>query len=356
MGVQPHSPDEHVLSTPVGRELLELFDASTQARPWRLGSQAFPLVVLEAADPQVRVGTYVDALEQAAAGAGIPHIVPALGADDARQPEIALLDAMTEHSAWNGVRHGFGRFRFPRSDLVRSFEQAVKRAGEKNSAHPASTTPMEEWNVAAALVPWSRHPLRAPVWWSTVIVLVAAIFGGIAQGITDKAGMGTLLAMCLVLLAVIVVAAGLMTRRIWLPILSRVGFGTRYRWFAASSFFAVLGGHGFDDRLKRVLDRLVAADTAEFRLQMKTLALLEDLRAAHRRLSPDLRGFKRPVPPVVFLKAITAANGGVELLSAMSDIRSRRSELHPLMPPNRSRTSTRPGRPPWAPRRRPASR
>ena len=64
---------------------------------------------------------------------------------------------------------------------------------------------------------------------------------------------------------------------------------------------------------------------------METLAFLEDLRHGHRKLSPSLRGFKRPMPPVVFLKGITAANGGVELLSAMSDIRSRRSELHPLV-------------------------
>jgi hypothetical protein len=80
-----------------------------------------------------------------------------------------------------------------------------------------------------------------------------------------------------------------------------------------------------------VLDRPAWAETAEFRLQMKPLAFLEDLRAAHRKLSPTLRGLKRPVPPVVFLKGVTASNGGVELLSAMSDIRSRRSELHPLL-------------------------
>jgi ABC-type branched-subunit amino acid transport system substrate-binding protein len=66
-------------------------------------------------------------------------------------------------------------------------------------------------------------------------------------------------------------------------------------------------------------------------LQLKCFAFLEDLRAAHSRLSPNLRGFKRPVPPVVFLKGVTKDNGGVELLSAMSDIRSRRSELHPLV-------------------------
>lgn len=127
-----------MLSTPAGRQLLGLFDARTQARPWRLGSQPFPLLVLEAAEPGVPVDEYVGELERAAAEAGIPHIVPVPGsaADTDTAPEIALLDAMTDERAWNGLRHGFGRFRFPRSDLVRSFENATERAREKNAAHP----------------------------------------------------------------------------------------------------------------------------------------------------------------------------------------------------------------------------
>lgn len=325
--------DRRALSTAAGRQLLRLFDARTQPRPWRLGGQAFPLIVLEAAEPGVDTDEYVAELERAAAEAGIPHIVPrpAAGAPDGTPPEIALLDAMTRESAWNGLRHGFGRFRFPRSDLVRSFEQAAERAREKNAERPGSTTPMDEWNDTAVLLPWSHRPFRAPFWWSTVILLVAAILGGVAQALADKIRLSTLLLTSLALLAAVILAAGLTTRTIWLPILSRVGVGTRYRWFAASSFFAVIGGHGFDDRLRRVLDGPLWAEGSEFRLQMRTLAFLEDLRAAHRKLSPALRGLKRPVPSVVFLKDVTAAGGGVELLSAMSDIRSRRSELHPVL-------------------------
>ncbi|MEV0399256.1 hypothetical protein [Actinoallomurus sp. NPDC050550] len=128
-----------------------------------------------------------------------------------------------------------------------------------------------------------------------------------------------------------------MNRRIWLSVLSRVGFGTRYRWLAASSFFAVQGNRGFDGRLNRELDHIHQAVTtgsatsAESWLQTRTFAFLEDLRARHRKLSPTLRGFKRPVPSVVFLKNVTGRNGGVALLLAMSDVRSRRSELHPLL-------------------------
>ena len=329
---QAGSPDGRALSTPAGRQLLRLFDARTQARPWRLGGQALPIIVLEAAEPCVNADAYVKELERTAAEAGIPHIVPAPASNvEGIPPEIALLEAMAKASAWNGLRHGFGRFRFPRSDLVRSFEQAAESAREKNAARPGSTTPMDEWNDKAVLLPWSHRPFRAPVWWSTVILLVAAILGGVAQALADKIRIGTLLLTSLALLGAVILAAGLTTRTIWLPILSRVGVGTRYRWFATSSFFAVLGGHGFEDRLRRVLDGPLWSDNAEFRLQMRTLAFLEDMRAAHRKLSPTLRGLKRPVPAVVFLKDITADGGGVELLSAMSDIRSRRSELHPLL-------------------------
>ncbi|MCO5997389.1 type 1 periplasmic-binding domain-containing protein [Actinoallomurus rhizosphaericola] len=352
---------EEVLSTAIGRELLERLDEWTTAHPWRLGSQAFPLVVLEATDASVDAGAYIDALAQAAAAADIPHIVlsapdaPEDAADGGNQggaapdgtpPEIALLDSLSKPGAWPGNGPAAGRYRFPRSDLVRSCEEAVRSAAEKNRARPTSTTPAEEWYDAAVLLPWTRRPLTAPVWWSTVIVLVAAIFGGIAQGVADKTRIGTLLTICGILLAAVALAAGLSNRRIWLPVLSRVGFGTRYRWLAASSFFAGQGSRGFDGRLnsqlKQINDALGTGSTgpadpkraeeaAKSWLQTKTLAFLEDLRARHRKLSFTLRGFKRPVPSVVFLRDITRRNGGVELLVAMSDVRSRRSELHPLL-------------------------
>jgi hypothetical protein len=326
---QPRSAAGHVLSTPVGGELLRLFDSLTRGRPLRMSSRPFPVAVLEAGDDQVNVGDYLDALARVAGEAGVPHIsiAPDTDAEDA---ELRLLDAISEESAWNAVRPPSGPFRFPRSDFVKSLEAAVRRApaGEVDAA-------IRAWNDGAALFPWSRGPFKAPVWWSTIGVSLAAVFtvlfGGITQGLADKAQTPVLLAVVGGLLAAVLIMTGLMTRRVWLPVLSRIGFGTRYRWLAASSFFAVLGGNGFDGRLRRVFGRLVTQGSDEFGLQMKTFAFLEDLRAGHRKLSPSLRGLKRPMPPVVFLRGITAANGGVELLSAMSDIRSRRSELHPLL-------------------------
>jgi hypothetical protein len=319
-GIEP--PEGYVLNTEEGRQLLALFGSLTSVRPWQLSGRPFPVVVLDAAGPQADTGAYVDALEQAAAEARIPHISPNLDTD-AQDAELTLLDTMSESGAWRSARPEFGPLRFPRSDLIKSLERAIEREND--------TSPADEWNAAASFSS-TRRPNKAPVWWSTIGVIAAALLGGFAQGLTDKAPLAVLLVGAGTLTAALLLIAGLLTRRFWLPILTRVGFGTRYRWFATSSFFAVLGGEGFEGRLKRVFDRMTAKrDADQFRLQLKSFAFLEDVRAAHRRLSPNLRGFKRPVPPVVFLNGITKDNGGIELLSAMSDIRSRRSELHPLL-------------------------
>lgn len=324
---RPGTSDGPVLSTRTGRELLALFDSLTHPRPWRLNSRPYPVAVLEATTADVDAGEYLDALERAAADAGIPHIRPDLSAI-AEDAELTLLDTMSMHTSWDSIRPQFGRFRFPRSDFVKSLEQAAAKVPPGSAS--AAQRAVAEWHSAASLFPWSRRTRRsakAPMWWSAAAAALTVVFGGIAQGLADKARAPVLITITLVLLAAILLGAGLMTRRVWLPVLSRVGFGTRYRWFASSSFFAVLG----DDRLRRVFERLVAPDADEYRLQLKTFAFLEDLRAGHRKLSPTLRGFKRPTPPVVLLRGITVGNGGIELLSAMSDIRSRRSELHPLL-------------------------
>jgi hypothetical protein len=254
------------------------------------------VVALEAADPRADVGAYIDALEQAAVEARIPHIGPTLDtvAEDA---ELGLLDTISEPGAWRSVRPEFGPLKFPRSDLVKSLERAIARADEND------TSPADEWNAAAASFSSTRRPGRAPVWWSAIGVAATVLLGGFAQGLADKVALPVLLIGAALLLVLLALLALLLRPRTWVTILTRVGFGGRYRWFATSSFFAVLGGEGFDGRLKRVLGRMTAKrDADKFRLQLKCFAFLEDLRAAHRRLSPDLRGFKRPVPPVVFLK------------------------------------------------------
>ncbi len=66
-------------------------------------------------------------------------------------------------------------------------------------------------------------------------------------------------------------------------------------------------------------------------LQLRVLALLEDLRVCHRPWALDLRHRKRTFPPLIFLPSATGKNGGLAFLQAISDVRSRRSEQDPLL-------------------------
>lgn len=69
----------------------------------------------------------------------------------------------------------------------------------------------------------------------------------------------------------------------------------------------------------------------QFYLQLRVLALLEDLRANHRPWTLDLRHRKRTRPPLAFLPCASEQNGGLTFLQAISDVRSRRSEQDPLL-------------------------
>ncbi|MFF9489798.1 ABC transporter substrate-binding protein [Streptomyces sp. NPDC014676] len=116
------------------------------------------------------------------------------------------------------------------------------------------------------------------------------------------------------------------------------------RWFLTTTFLqSAARRQSTSVRLLRPVRswRAIAArayDVAEamreggpFPLQLYVLALFEDLRDNHRRGSWDLRGFKRTRPPVLFLRRVGRENGGIELIRAVSDVRSRRSELDPLL-------------------------
>ncbi|WP_165978246.1 hypothetical protein, partial [Actinomadura darangshiensis] len=194
---------------------------------------------------------------------------------------------------------------------------------------------VDRWNERAGLFRWQGAPLRAPVWWPGIGASIVALIAVLAGGIAEQTPRRILVTAAAVLAVVLLTVAALSTRRIWLPFLSWAGLGSRYRWFARTSFFAVLDEStddlGFEGRLHTVSERLTKPDAARFLLQIKTFALLEDMRDQYRRFAPNGRGLKRPAPPVVFLSHPGRRNGGLAVLSAISDIRARRSEFHPLL-------------------------
>jgi ABC-type branched-subunit amino acid transport system substrate-binding protein len=346
--------------TESARGLFALFDWMTGRLPWRLDSRPYPVIVLEPADDpddpdaEDAPGRHLDELKRFAAEAGLPAVSPDLpegseGGEDeeaargAETAAIALVDAISQPLTWTHTRSPYGRLRFPRSDLVRTIQAAAAEPGPDGSPAPppyqrSAVAAVDRWNEHARLFRWQSGRLRAPGWWTTVGGSLVAMIAVLAGGIAEQTPSPVLLTASGCLAAVLLIVAGLSTRRIWLAVLSTVGFGGRYRWFARTSFFAVLGDGedggddlGFEGRLHRVYERLAKPDAARFLLQIKTFALLEDLRDQHRRSAPDLRGFKRPCPPVVFLAGAGRHNGGLAVLSAISDIRARRSEFHPLI-------------------------
>lgn len=71
-------------------------------------------------------------------------------------------------------------------------------------------------------------------------------------------------------------------------------------------------------------------DALRFLLQLRAHTLLMDLRGDHSR-HLDLRHWKRTRPSIVFLPDVDREPAYLELLSAFSDVRTRRSEKDPLL-------------------------
>ncbi|MEU6357500.1 hypothetical protein ABZ896_50765 [Streptomyces sp. NPDC047072] len=105
----------------------------------------------------------------------------------------------------------------------------------------------------------------------------------------------------------------------WRPRLSRATRAARADEVAQIFHRAIAGPEG-DER-----DR-----ARQFYLQLRALALLDDLRS-NFRTRPVGRARRHVTPPVVFIPRATRRNGGIVLLRVISDVRSRRSELDPLL-------------------------
>ncbi|WP_433334721.1 ABC transporter substrate-binding protein [Spirillospora sp. CA-294931] len=315
-------------------DLFHFFDWLTRRLPWRSDTRPFPVIVLEADGTDGDPDGHLRELKRIAHEVRLPALAPDLshgeGSEEARA--IALADRLSQRTQWLLADPRFGRFRFPRSDLVRSIQKAAG-PGLPPYADTADTA-VARWNESAGLFPWWDEPPRLPPLWSTLGAGLAAVTAVLGGAIAAKAPSQLLLTAAAMLFVVLLMALGATSRRVWLPLMSRLGFGGRHQWFAGSTFFGVLSQGrdlAFENRLRRVFGLLRDPDAARFLLEMKTFALLEDMRDNHRRFTPSLRGFKRPGPPVVFLSGVGRENGGLALLSAMSDIRARRSEFHPLL-------------------------
>ncbi|MFF2023507.1 ABC transporter substrate-binding protein [Streptomyces sp. NPDC058171] len=337
------------MSTSAGVEVQKRLEVLI--RDFRTSDPPMPVAVLHAEDSadDDRVVDLVEELHRGQDAHGTRcAVAPAQqeGATEVRRA-AALVRELADPRRWDGQRSVYRRYAFPRLRLVQAIEDAVG-ALDDDWPQPASTSagrpdPALRLLDQLATQRWRPKDTRrwnpGPAQLDMAHILPASLVAGLAAllarshwSVALASGAGFLL----LLLLLDNVLPGRAPIFLWLR--------RESRWFMTTTFLrAASRGRPTDVSLLRPIGswKAIAArayDVAEalqegddFQLQLYVLALFEDLRDNHRRWSWDLRGLKRHRPPMLFLPHVGADNGGVELIKAVSDVRSRRSELDPLL-------------------------
>ncbi|MFG2597274.1 ABC transporter substrate-binding protein [Streptomyces sp. NPDC048462] len=331
----------------------QLIDRHRDNRP------VMPLVVLQAADADVP--SDVDAR--------VEQIVRQIHhANQLRRVPLKLLDGRGEtpyEAALDMVRtlaekpwetrssSQYKPFAFPRSRLLGAIEQAT--ASVVREPDRGGTPEEREIRILEQLstLRWrvSRHgprnwlgafreSVRPETFLGAVVIAVLGVLLGEIGWVPTM-----LVAVAAVLgLAVVRLVTTSAPPLLWLRRASR-WFATTSSLAAASTGYPSDGWSRFSPsgswRVIRVRASVVAgrvADAAagdeqsrQFHLELRVQALLEDLRNNYRPHALDWRRGKRTVPPVVFLPTACQSNGGIQLVNAINNVRSRRSEVDPLL-------------------------
>jgi hypothetical protein len=272
----------------------------------------------------------------------------------------ALVKDVSEGVWENHNRSQYRPYRMPRSRLMAALDQVLDEMPESDRAPDprAAVTRLtrRRWQPAARPEPdgfWRQLGTML----SPATVLGAAVVAALGV-LAAKVDAWPLAAAVLAVLSV--PAVGCLIRRRLPPL----WLGSGCRWFATTTFPLMPGTTApvwslwhprqsratLEDRAVDVIRQMLTAvgpgDTGDggdtgcgtsaresarqFCLQLRTLALLEDLRENHRP-AWDLRHRKRTVPPLLLIPRATRANGALPFVRAISDVRSRRSEQDPLL-------------------------
>jgi hypothetical protein len=277
---------------------------------------------------------------------------------------LAMVRTLSTAPAWDHYDESYDRpYTFPRSQMLAAIEEAVVNSadgGRPNYKTVLRSLGKLRWMPAEKDESPSRRVLASLV--SPATLVGALMLTALARVVTAASVLWVLV--CLVA-AIVVVGLILVAQQNLAPL---SWLGSANRWFTTTTFMGpasdVPGAgevrlrwlrlaprrawHVREARAGLVVRQLIAAfygpnsddspdargaqgSALQFCLCLCMHTLLEDLRANHHPWYPDLRRRKRTCPPMVFLPDADNVPGGLELLQAVSDVRSRRSEMDPLL-------------------------
>lgn len=344
------------MSTGAGIDVQRQLESLIQ--DFRAGDAPMPVIVLHAEDAadDDRVTELVDELREGQQRHGTRLAVaptePQPGDLDPTAQAVRLLRDLGDSRKWGDRSAAYRPYSFPRLSLVRALQETTDdpEMREHWPTAPAGTPDGNAQREQAQthllrILARQRWRPRRPARRNRQVLLndvqqflPMGVLGAFTALLTRPewyvavlAGIGLM-----ILLAALNHVPGRAPLFLWLR--------RESRWFLTTTFLqSAARRQSTSVRLLRPVRswRAIAArayDVSEamreggsFPLQLYVLALFEDLRDGHRRGSWDLRGLKRTRPPVLFLRRVSRENGGIELIRAVSDVRSRRSELDPLL-------------------------
>ncbi|WP_345669684.1 type 1 periplasmic-binding domain-containing protein [Streptomyces similanensis] len=335
---------------------------------FRANPPVTPLVVLQATEEDAtgtldrRVAQVVEFVRQSQQPRGlIAKRLDGGGGADPYSSAVDMVRQLCEHSWDNARQSQYKPFTFPRSRLLRAIEQAAPEVGAEVTTVWTEAERRERLMRRLAELRWrpgggpdgDQGRRRAP-----------ALAEAVGAVVNPSGFVGAMFIACLSVL----LGEGGWRTAVWGGALALTAFGLVHllarsappllwlrrasRWFATTTFLAPLSDRPaaadwsrwrpakswetIRGRAFAVAQQVVAAQAGDptarqLHLELRVLALLEDLRENFRPRALDLRRRKRTVPPVVYLPRAAEEDGGLLLLRTLSNVRSRRSEVDPLL-------------------------
>ncbi|MFE9723450.1 ABC transporter substrate-binding protein [Streptomyces sp. NPDC005794] len=325
---------------------------------YRVNRPVMPLVVAQAADaaagPDIdnRVERIVHQVHRANQLRRVPvKLLDGVGATP-YEAALSMVRTLTERPWETRGTSQYKPFTFPRSRLLAAIEQATATV----VTQPARVSPRErDERILEQLgsLRWRASRAGGTNWWDSLrasirpetfvgavfIAVLSVLLGEIGWVLTALVTAAALLGLAVVQLVTTAAPPLLWLRRAsrWLATTSSLAASSTaypsdgWSWFSPSGSWRVIRA-----RAAAVAERVADAGAGDeharqFHLELRVQALLEDLLHNYRPHALDWRRGKRTVPPVVFLPTATQDNGGILLINAVNNVRSRRSEVDPLL-------------------------